>query len=122
MRSSDESAVTDNRKKGRKTAGRIIGVLILCAVILAGETVAQFSFDSVHMADYYNYDIKQLKKNNADVGMIIVGASQVYHACNPDVISRTLGIGEVIDASTASLTNDGGYYLLKNLKNIFMKY
>ena len=119
MRSSDESAVTDKRKKGRKTAGRIIGVLILCAVILAGETVAQFSFDSVHMADYYNYDIKQLKKNNADVGMIIVGASQVYHACNPDVISKTLGIGEVIDASTASLTNDGGYYLLKNLLKSF---
>ena len=119
MRSSDEQAVTEKRGRGRKTAGRIIGVLILCAVILAGEVVARFSFDTVHMADYYNYDIKQLKKNHADVGMIVVGASQVYHACNPDVLSSTLGIGEVIDASAASLTNDGGYYLLKNLLKTF---
>ena len=103
----------------RKILGRIAGVIILCAVIIACECVAQLSFDEVHMSDYYNYDVKKLVRENADVDMIIVGASQVYHSCVPDVISETLGIGEVLDASTASLTNDGGYYLLKNLLGKF---
>ena len=72
----------------RKILGRIAGVIILCAVIIACECVAQLSFDEVHMSDYYNYDVKKLVRENADVDMIIVGASQVYHSCVPDVISE----------------------------------
>ena len=115
MRSSDDV----NNSRGRRYAARLAGIVLLCSIIAAAEVVAQFSFDSVHMADYYLYDIRKLEETNTDVGMVIVGASQVYHACIPDVISEELGIGEVIDASTASMTNDGGYYLLKDLLKRF---
>ena len=107
----------------KKYLYRVIGLAIIIAVVLCAEYAARWSFDAVRNADYYNYDIKKLKAENADVGMIVVGASQVYHACNPDIISGELGIVEVIDCATASGQCDGTYYMLRDLlRNFTPKY
>ena len=42
----------------------------------------------------YNYDIKHLEEEQTPVDMIIVGASQVYHGCNPEVISEQISHSE----------------------------
>ncbi len=98
---------------------RAAGVAILLTVILCVNYAASICFDSIHGADYYNYDIDRLEREHADVDMVIVGASQVYHACNPDLISEEMGIGEVIDCSSASANNDGQYYMLRDLLRRF---
>lgn len=98
---------------------RAAGAAILLAVILAVNYAASWCFDDIHGADFYKYDIDRLEKEHADVDMIIVGASQIYHACNPDVISGEMGIGEVIDCSSASANNDGQYFMLRDLLRRF---
>ena len=103
----------------RKYITRAAGVAILLTVVMCINYAASLCFDGVHSADYYNYDINQLEKENKEVDMIIVGASQVYHACNPDVISQELGIGEVIDCTTASAMFDGQYYMLRDMLRRF---
>ena len=105
--------------KRRKILTRTAGVAIILAVVVCMNYIATLCFDEVHVADYYNYDINQLEKENKQVDMVIVGASQVYHACNPDVISEELGIGEVIDCTTASAMFDGQYYMLRDLLRRF---
>lgn len=124
MRNSDHTPGEENTnlkptaaKKSwvRKLPYRILSVCIIVAVVLGVNYVASLSFEQVRLADYYNYDIRKLDKENADVDMIILGASQVYHGCQPDVISSEMGIGEVIDCSTASLVTDSGYYMLRDM-------
>ena len=115
-------AATDGKKRGsrKKTyLTRAAGVAILLTVILCVNYAASICFDSIHGADYYNYDIDRLEKEHANVEMVVVGASQVYHACNPDVISEEMGIDEVIDCSSASANNDGQYFMLRDLLRRF---
>ena len=110
---------SDQGRKGKKFLYRVLAVVILLAVVFCAEYLAQRSFDEVRLSDYYNYDVKKLKKEHADVDMIFVGASQIYHGCNPDVISEELGIGEVLDCAPASGQCDGDYYLLRGLLRDF---
>lgn len=112
MHSSDHGKI-------KKILYRVLGVTILLAVIFCAEYFAERSFDEVRLSDYYNYDVRKLKNENADVDMIFVGASQVYHGCNPYVISEELGISEVLDCAPASGQCDGDYYLLRGLLRDF---
>ena len=101
--------------RSRKVWKRCLAVILLLLVIGGVEIFAQQCFDTVHMSDYYNYDIRRIEKAGTNVGMIIAGASHVYHACDVDLLAKEFGFEEVIDASSASLPNDGAYYLLKDL-------
>ncbi len=103
----------------RRILYRVLGIVIILAVVFSAEYVAQQCFDEVRLADYYRYDRKKLIEEGADVDMICVGASQIYHGCNPDVISQEMGIGEVLDCATASGQCDGGYYMLRDLLEHF---
>ena len=107
------------RSTDKKIIRRVIAVGILIAVILCMNHVAVLSFDRVRNADYFNYDMEQLEKQHADVDLMIVGASQVYHGCNPDVISAEMGIHEVVECASAASHNDGMYYMLKDLLGRF---
>ena len=105
--------------KNRKYLTRVLAVMILAAVILSANYFAELSFDKPRNADYYNRDIRQLEKNHVPVDLIIVGASQVYRGCNVDVISREMGIGEVIDCAAPIGFVDGLYYMLRDLLRRF---
>ncbi len=111
MRSTDE--------KTRKYLSRALGVGILALTILIVHHFAALSFDKPRDADYYNYDINRMEKDQTPVDMIIVGASQVYHGCNPEVISAEMSIGEVIDCGAAIGYIDGLYYMLRDLLDRF---
>ncbi len=112
----------DSKKKRTKTGKllcRFIAAAILISTVLTTEYLASMSFSDVHSRDYFVTDIHRLEKENAQVDMIITGASQVYYGYNPDTISREMGIGEVIDCASASATNDSIYYMLKDLLERF---
>ena len=108
-------------KTGRrkKYISRILGVLIILAVFLGMNYVAVLCFDKPRNGDYYNSDIKRLQDENAKIGMIIMGSSQVYHGCNPDLIAQEMGTGEVINCASAASHSDGMYYMLKDLLQRF---
>ena len=114
---------SDTRKNTVSKKGvilRRIGVLAAAAAVLIGmEFIARKCFDTVHYADYYKYDMKKMVENNADVGMVIGGASQVYHACDTALLAEELGFDEVIDASSAGQVSDGTYYLLREVLDHF---
>lgn len=100
---------------------RRIGVLAAAAAVLLGmEFVARICFDSVHFADYYKYDIKRIEaEDNPRVGMVISGASQVYHACDTNILAEKLGFDEVIAASSAGQVSDGSYFLVRDILDRF---
>ena len=116
MLSSEKTAAG---KSGRKTWIRVLSVVIAISVIASVEVIAQMCFDTVRYADYYNYDIKKLVEDHTDVGMVCIGASQVYHSCDTELLAERLGYEAVVDASVASQTNDGGYYLLRDMLDKF---
>ena len=107
-----------------KTARRLAVIAGILVMFLALETLATATFDTVHQANLYNYDMSVIEKEGKDVSMIAVGASQVYHGVNPDVVAQVLGDGgEIIAASTASMSNDGAFFLLRNhLRRFHPKY
>ena len=107
-----------------KTIRRLAVIAGMLVMFLALETLATATFDTVHQANLYNYDMSIIEKEGKDVSLIAVGASQVYHGVNPDVVAQILGDGgEVIAASTASMSNDGAFYLLRNhLRRFHPKY
>ena len=108
-----------------KTARRLAVIAGILVMFLALETLATATFDTVHQANLYNYDMSVIEKEGKDVSMIAVGASQVYHGVNPDVVAQVLGDGgEIIAASTASMSNDGAFFLLERccFRDIFIRY
>ena len=116
MLSSEKTAAG---KSGRKIWIRILSVVLAVSVVCCIEAVAQRCFDTVRYADYYMYDIRKLVEDHTDVGMVCIGASQVYHSCDTEILAERLGYEAVVDASVASQTNDGGYYLLQDMFNKF---
>ncbi len=115
----EKQTVQSERGKKHKIFTRILGVLIILSIVFGADYMASLSFDSVRIKDYYNYDIARLDKEDAKVDMILTGTSQVYRSCSPDVISEGLGIGEVIDCASALGTNNGTYYMLRDLFDRF---
>ena len=111
--------IAGRKGKPRKYPVRVLGVIVLTAVILILNHIASLCFDRPRDADYYNYDMARLQKDQAPVDMIIVGASQVYHGCNPMVISEQMNIGEVVDCGAAVGYADGLYYMLRDLLRRF---
>ena len=117
MRSSDE------KRQSPSGSGKIlrrIGIAAAVIAVLAGmEFAAKLCFDSVHYADYYNYDMRRILDNDARVSLVAAGASQVYHACQPDILAEEFGCDEVIDASTAGQTMDGTYFMVRDMLDRF---
>ena len=117
MHSSDRKP--DRSGRHSKIAARLLTAAAVAAVLLGMEFLASICFDTVHFADYYNYDLRRLEKENAHVGMVIAGASQVYHACDPDILAQELDCDNVIDASSAGQVMDGTYYLVRDILDRF---
>ena len=115
---SNKNAEAVSSERSKKSKGKILsrvrGVVIIIAVFLGMNYVATLCFDDIRTADYYKYDANRLAKENANVDMIIVGASQAYHGCNPQVISEELDIGEVLITASPAAHNDGEYYMLRD--------
>ena len=123
MQNTNETQTPDKEKTGSKRKlylTRAAGVAILLAVILSVNHFASMAFDKSRVANYYNYDLRRLKEENKDIDMVVLGASQVFYACNTDLIAGELGDGgEVIDCASAGSYCDGMYYMLKDLLNRF---
>ena len=105
---------------GKGKVLRRVGVLAAAAaVLICAEAIARQCFDSVHYANYYNYEIKQMEEQGAEVGMVIGGASQVYHGCDTEILASELGYENVIAASSAGQASDGTYYMIRDALNRF---
>lgn len=98
---------------------RILEIGIILAVVACVEIAARACFDGVHLADYYNRDIRNLTEEKQKVKMVVLGASQVYHGCDTELLADKLGGGDVIAAGVASSTNVGNYYIMKDLLKRF---
>ena len=98
---------------------RIGCAAVIIAVLIGAEAVARQCFDTAHYANHFRRDIRRIESSGADVGMIVVGASQVYHGSETSVLAEEMGYEEVLNASTASQSTDGAYYMLEDLLNRF---
>ncbi len=116
---------SEDAKKGKKHGKlskylyRALGVVILISVVLSVEHIAYLSFYDTSSKDYFITDVKRLEEENAQVDMIITGASKVYHGCDPDIISEEMGLNEVVDCASAGAANDSVYFMLKDLLERF---
>ena len=130
MRSSEENRErTDQIVKGDKggpslparssTVSRIGCLAVIIAVLVCAEVIARQCFDSAHYADHYKRDIRRIESTGSDVDMVVAGASQVYHGCDTSVLASEMGYEEVLDASTASQSTDGAYYMVEYLLSHF---
>ena len=111
---------TASGRKKRRILPRILAAAILLGVVFSVNHFASVSFDKARVSDYYRSDMNRLEKAGTDIDMIILGASQVYHGCNTELIARELGMGgEVIDCASAGAFCDGMYYMLKDILHRF---
>ena len=117
MHSSDN--VEENASKRSSLISRIGCAAVIIAVLICAEVIARQCFDSAHYANHFQRDIRRIEASGAKVGMIVAGASQVYHGSDTRILAQEMGYEEVIDASTASQSTDGAYYMVEYLLNRF---
>ena len=103
-----------------KCIKRIFQAAIVLGVFIFMNWLASVGFDKLRVADYYHYDLNQLEKENTDIDLVVVGASQVIYACNTELLAREMGLGgAVIDCANPGSYCDGMYYMLKDLLQRF---
>ena len=113
MRSSDNTSEQAARRSS--LVSRIGCAAVIIAVLIIAELIARQCFDSAHYANHFQRDMRRIKSSGAKVGMVVAGASQVYHGCDTAVLAKEMGYEEVVDASTASQSTDGAYYMVEYL-------
>ena len=120
QKETQQKEIQQKTVSGKGKVLRRVGVIAAAAaVLLCAEAVARQCFDSVHFANYYNYELKKMQEDGAEVGMVIGGASQVYHGCDTEILAEELGYENVIAASSAGQASDGTYYMIRDVLDRF---
>lgn len=95
---------------------RIIGIVVVIALSICGIGVCNFClvddagrFTRIMMHELYNQD---------DVDLLIVGASHIYRACDPEIIGQKTGYS-VFDASSSGQEPDGSLALIREAIELY---
>ena len=102
---------------------KFFALILLILMLIVTERIFGYLLTPVSYADYYNYDIQDIKDKKENVSMIFAGASRTYRTFVPSIFEETLGIDKVINAGSSSQPISATYYQTKELvKEFHPKY
>ena len=105
--------------RNSKIRYRVTSLICLLAMLIITEAVLGYVLEPESYSWSYNYDVRQLEKNDEDVDMILIGASRVLRTFEPGIFEEELGISRCLNAGTSMQLLSGSYYHLKYLLTKF---
>lgn len=92
-------------------------ILLMCLALFLVEQAAVFCLEPVTYTYYLEKDLKELKRQDKEPDIVLVGDSRIYRSFIPEIMDERFGDGThcTLNTGTGSQSIQESYYYLKDL-------
>ncbi|MBR4461140.1 MAG: hypothetical protein IKS51_00945 [Erysipelotrichaceae bacterium] len=94
---------------------RVLSILEIVLITAVTAFLLGRALTPVTYADYFNHEMDLLEESGEEIDLLFVGSSRIYNSIDTRIMEEELGLDNVVDASTASQTISGSYYMIKDM-------
>lgn len=102
-----------------KMLRRVLSLCCLIVYLVVTESVLGYILTPESYSWSYNYDVRELEKENAAVDMIFIGASRTLRTFNPKVFEEEMHLSNCLNAGSSLQLISGTYHHLNYLLTKF---